>query len=237
MLSNSWIIAISIYVIYSLIMFTLVMRVYCRLSFLNKPEIVHSSKYPGFTRDDYSKWSLFKLVIGGLFLLPIRIAAAILILTVLYILLNILSLFFCNFSFRSGINPCHKFLANFLVTFACRGILFLGGFYWISYKKQKPMPYNTDYFTNLGEVPYATYVSNHISWADICFYLGTPKAFGFISNSSVRDFCFIGKIAELLQCIFVDRRSKESKAECFKNLNERVEKLKENPKGTYTLPL
>jgi hypothetical protein len=233
MLSLGWIIGISIYVIYSLIIFIMVMKTYKTLSFMNKPDVVHSSQFPGFTRDDYSKWSKFKLVTGGLFLLPIRLFAAIAMLICLYIVMNILSFVFCNFSFRRGINPCHKFFVNTFVMFACRFILFLGGFYWISYKTQKPMPYNIDYFENQGEVPHATYVSNHITWVDIVFFLAHPKSFGFISNHVVRDYCFIGKIAELLQCIFVNRRSPESKQKCFKDLKERGEHLKKDPKCNF----
>jgi 1-acyl-sn-glycerol-3-phosphate acyltransferase len=122
-------------------------------------------------------------------------------------------------------------LANLITSFACRTILFLAGFYWITYKKQKPRNYNTAYFDNLGEVPYATYISNHISWIDIVFYLAHPKSFGFISNHKVKDFCFVGAIATIIQCIFVDRSSKQSKQQCFVDLKERIENIKENPTG------
>lgn len=234
MLSLSWQIFIGVYCVYSLIMLFFVIRTYRRLSFLNELEVKNSLEFPGFTRDDYSKWSACQLFFGGLFLLPLRLILAILTLILLYLFQNILCICFCNFSFVNGINRCHKMLSNLLVTVCCRFILFLGGFYWISYRKQIPREYNTTYFNNFGEVPYATYVSNHISWADILFYLGHPKAFSFISNHKVKNFCFIGAIATLIQCIFVNRSSKQSKQQCFEDLKTRVENIKINSKGKLT---
>lgn len=233
MISTGLAVFLIIYSAYSLLMLFFVIRTYRRLSFLNKLEINNSREYPGFTRDDYSKWSACQLFFGGLFLLPIRMICAILLVFLLYLFQNILCLLFCNFSFRNGMNRCHKFLSNLLVTVACRLLLFLGGFYWISYRKQTARDYNTTYFRNVGEVPYATYVSNHITWVDIVFYLAHPKPFGFISNHSVQNFCFIGSIAKLIQCIFVNRTSKESKQKCFDDLKSRVENIKENPKGEF----
>ena len=140
---------------------------------------------------------------------------------------------FCTFDFSKGINPCHKFLSNILIVIACRLLLFFGGILWISYKKQKPRDYNLEYFNNVGEVPHAVYVSNHVTWSDIVFFLAHPKSFGFISNSSVKDFCFVGKIAQLIQCIFVDRRSQDSKKKCFDDIKQRTENIKKNPKGEF----
>ena len=233
MISTGLIIGISVYFIYSLIMLISVMRIYSKLSFMSKIEITHSTEFPGFTRNDYSKWSKCQLYLGAFFLLPIRLVSVILLLIIIYILQIILSILFCNFTFKNGINRCHKFLANFFTAFACRCILFLAGFYWISYKTQKPREYNTEYFENLGEVPYTTYISNHISWIDIVFYLAHPKSFGFISNHKVKDFCFVGAIATIIQCIFVDRSSKQSKQQCFVDLKERIENIKQNPTGKF----
>lgn len=231
MISTAWIIVLSIYFVFSLLMVIKVLRIYSKLSFLSKTEINHSSEFPGFTRDDFSNWNRFHLFIGGFFLVPIRMILAVVILTLTYIFQITLSIMFCTFSFNQGVNRCHKFLSNLLITIACRTLLFIGGVHWITYKSQKPMDYNLEYFNNLGEVPHAVYVSNHISWADILFYLGKPKPIGFISNATVENYCFVGKIAQLIQCIFVDRRSKESKQKCFEDLKERSENLKKNPKG------
>ena len=231
MISTGWIIGISIYLVYSILILIGVMRTYKKLSFLRKLEVNHSSEFPGFTRNDYAKWSKCELFFGGFFLLPLRLISAIVLVTITYISQVILSILFCNFTFKNGINRCHKFLANLITSLACRGILFFAGFYWITYQKQKPRNYNTSYFENLGEVPHATYISNHISWTDIVFYLAHPKSFGFVSNHKVKDFCFIGPIATIIQCIFVDRSSKQSKQQCFVDLKERIENIKENPTG------
>lgn len=233
MISTGWMVFLFLYLIYSLMILFFVLRTYKRLSFLTKIEIRNSLEFPGFTRDDYSKWSACEIFFGGLFLLPIRLILAIVVVFCLFLFQNILCLLFCNFTFKNGMNRCHKFLSNLLVTFFCRLLLFLGGFYWISYRKQTPRDYNTTYFKNFGEVPYATYVSNHITWADIIFYLAHPKPFGFISNDKVKNICLIGNIAKLIQCIFVDRLSKESKEKCFDDLKSRVENIKQNPKGEY----
>lgn len=235
MISTGLAVFLILYVIYSLVMLSLVIRTYRRLSFLSKLEINSSSEFPGFTRDDYSKWSACQLFFGALFLLPARLISALVLLTLLYLIQNFLCIIFCNFSFKKGMNRCHKFLSNLIVRLTCRSMMFLGGIYWISYQKQQPRDYNVSYFHNVGEVPHATCVSNHITWVDILFYLAHPTPFGFISNESVQDFCFIGPIARLIGCIFVDRKSPESKKKCFEDLKRRVDNIKQNPKGESRL--
>jgi 1-acyl-sn-glycerol-3-phosphate acyltransferase len=57
---------------------------------------------------------------------------------------------------------------------------------------------------------YSCIISNHVSWIEILFYLG-KFAPGFISKSTIKNLPIISKIAELLECLFLDRTDEKQR--------------------------
>ena len=51
---------------------------------------------------------------------------------------------------------------------------------------------------------YSTIISNHTGWVDIIVYLHR-FAPGFIAKNDVKNIPLVGKVAEQIECLFVDR--------------------------------
>ena len=147
------------------------------------------------------------------------------------LLLFIFSFCCCTFSYSGKINTGFKNMGNILIIFFVRLMMLINGLFWINYKYITPKPYNLEYFETLGELPYASIITNHTTWQDIFFFLAMPKAVGFISNKGVIKYPIVGIIAQMIQCIFVDRSSPESKAKCFDDLKQRAKNIKKDKKG------
>ena len=231
-MSTAWLILLSVYALYAIFLVFYILNLFKRMSFLNDDKIKFNDDLPGFTRKDFSKWSRFHFYVGALILLPIRSLMIFPTILFTYIILKVLSLLFCTFNYKGKLNPCFKFLCTLVVTCACRFILFASGFYWISYNRKTPQAINSLYFENLGEVKHANIICNHTSWIDIFFFLSQPKSVGFISNKQVKDYFLIGTIAQIIQCVFVDRKNSESRKKCFVDLKNRTKNIKSSPKGS-----
>ena len=231
---QAWIIFLSVYAVYALFLICYIRKLFKKMSFLNDDKVKYNDDLPGFTRKDYSKWSKIHFYIGALFLLPIRCIIVFPSIVLGYVILKILSIIFCTFKYNGRMNRCFKMSSSFVVTCLCRFFMFVCGFYWITFNKKKPQLENTLYFENLGEVKYANIICNHTSWADIFFFLAQPRSVGFISNKDLKSYCFVGPIAQIIQCVFVDRKNKESRKKCFEDLEERTKNIKKNPQGNFT---
>ena len=114
-----------------------------------------------------------------------------------------------------------------------RIILFLWGYFYIQYKKQEIDISLYPYFELIDDVKEATVICNHTAFVDIMFFLAQSRPVCFISNEAVKNYPFVGIIAKTIQCVFVNRISKESRAKCFEDLKERVKNAQENPKSRF----
>ncbi|GJQ08806.1 hypothetical protein GpartN1_g597.t1 [Galdieria partita] len=152
-----------------------------------------------FVRRDRT-WRLLGLikVLVGLVLVPLRLIFCFLLLVFVWTLVRILAL---------GVN--RKDLAYhplvgfrraciaFLIRRGARVLLLLVGFVWISEENRTVVP------------PDCIVVSNHISFYDILYFL-SAFAPPFVAKQGVKDIPFVGFIAEIMECIFVDRENRTS---------------------------
>lgn len=79
-----------------------------------------------------------------------------------------------------------------------------------------------------------TLVGNHTSWLDISFnlYLHLPS---FVARASTKKVAFVGKYADFLNCIYVDRTNKESKNDTVEKIGEHQSQYLEGKKKTQVL--
>jgi len=76
-------------------------------------------------------------------------------------------------------------------------LLLLVGFVWINEENRTVVP------------PDCIVVSNHVSFYDILYFL-SAFAPPFVAKQGVKDIPFVGFIAEMMECIFVDRENRTS---------------------------
>lgn len=89
-----------------------------------------------------------------------------------------------------------------------RYFIFSGGYWWI----------DADYLDDYDYTKYlgpnyeksdkiCTFVANHQAWTDIIVFLTTDQFPSFVSKDSVKKVPFIGRIAILIQTLFIDRNA------------------------------
>ena len=109
----------------------------------------------------------------------------------------------------------------------CKSLVVLSGL-WITKKKLKV----TDFFADYG--PYEEknkkfrapiLISNHITGIDYVIYLSQYDIISMLANSSTRDFPFIGKISETIQCVFCNRSSVEDKLRALEAVTTRIDNI------------
>lgn len=85
-------------------------------------------------------------------------------------------------------------------------------------------------------------IGNHASWADILFIL-KREAPSFVAKRSVADYPIIGGIATSIQCMWINRNSKNARTETIAMIEERQKELEAGkqanpvtifPEGTST---
>jgi lysophosphatidylcholine acyltransferase/lyso-PAF acetyltransferase len=171
------------------------------------------------------------MFIVAMTLLPLRLILAGIWILLLVVFLKLFSLLFCVFDFKKKQNCLFRFLSIGLLTMACRAGLLALGFHWLSYKKRTPNKSNTEYFTNNGNVKNSVIICNHTSYLDILFFLAHPTPVGFISNHNVKKYPIWGYCAQLIQCLFVNRRDKDSRKQCLEDLKKRCDDILYYPRS------
>ena len=198
-------------------------------SFLGKPEALTSPKYAAFTRSDYPKWNKTKMFFCGLFLLPIRGVAVPLLILFTFLELKLMTVIFSVKDYSQPQNPVFLKLCKWCLRINCRLILFFFGYYYIP--KSVVKSEGSEYLEVVPETQDAIIISNHVSYIDIFYLLSQARNVCFVSNQLVRHYPLVGMVAEIIQCIFVDRKKKDSKINAIKNIEQRVEALKQSPKS------
>lgn len=171
-------------------------------------------KYEMFKRRDFKFWDKNKLFLGALFCLWIKIPGI------------LFSLFFCYLGLKIFIkktddknNPEVKKKINLFSTWGPKIFLFFMG---IKIKFSSAIDINYSNYLNdkieeniqiknenkNKEIIPSIYISNHTSWLDIVIYMSLFGC-GFLSKSDVKNFPFIGLIAQSIGCLFVDRNNKD----------------------------
>lgn len=77
---------------------------------------------------------------------------------------------------------------------------------------------------------YTTIIGNHATWSDILFILKL-EAPSFVAKKSVQDYPIIGGIARSIQCMWIERGSKNARAETIALIEERQKELEAGKLG------
>ena len=160
-------------------------------------------KYPEFSRTD--KITIFRIVFGFIFLIWIKIISIIFATSILYLSLKII------YRNNKPNKSSRKFLV-FIIRFICKIGLIIAGIrikivsdrFVDVYKKYLGDNYDFD------DQQYSSVISNHVSWYEILYFL-VEETPGFISKESVRNFYFIGYIAEQIDSLFLDRTNEKNR--------------------------
>ena len=209
-----------VFLCYMYIIYKKVDSLFKKYSFLKKPETINNKDYPAFTRNDYSKWDRTTFFLCGVFLLPIRVFVCLFCIVFATMILKFLVFIFQIKDFSKPQPPLFIKLCKITLSKLSRLILITWGYYWISYKKKKLNPENYPYFEIIEDTKNATIVCNHTAFIDIFFFLSQNRPVSFISKASVKNYPFIGIIANTIQCVYVDRIKKESRGKCLDDLKQ-----------------
>jgi 1-acyl-sn-glycerol-3-phosphate acyltransferase len=101
-------------------------------------------------------------------------------------------------------------------------LIFVAGVTWVNKERKNP-----DYSKYLGKdwkpsyTGHGVQVCNHQSWIDILVIMHFYDS-SFLSKKSVRNYPWIGKIAECIQTVFIERGdTPEKRAEAMRIIQER----------------
>lgn len=196
-----------------------------KFKFLDNPELKKNKKYRGFMRNDRKNWSKLEFYLTGIFLLPLRI-----FFTSFFIILSISSIRFIGFlmKIKDFSKPLpEKFLKmqSIILYIGLRSILYTLGFFYI---KKKIIKFNAEKYPKLElkkKNKASIIVSNHITLVDIFYHLSHGNRC-FISKASVKNYPFIGFMAQAMNSIFIDRKSKKNKQKILEILKKRAQILK-----------
>ena len=197
--------------------------------FLKHTKKMASHNLPAFSRHDYAFWNKCSMICTGFFLAPIRIMIILNSILLIFIQLKILTYVYWVEDFSEAQSPGFVKLSKLTLRFYCRIILFMFGYWRLPKEKVKASKLNYPGLKLLPEKKKAMIVSNHVTFIDIFYFLSQEKQGCFISNALVKDYPLVGMIAQIIQCVFVERTSKESRAKCFDDLRKRVRVIDKRP--------
>eukprot|EP00792_Barthelona_sp_PAP020_P012413 TRINITY_DN7083_c0_g1_i1.p1 TRINITY_DN7083_c0_g1~~TRINITY_DN7083_c0_g1_i1.p1 ORF type:complete len:357 (+),score=86.83 TRINITY_DN7083_c0_g1_i1:253-1323(+) len=166
-------------------------------------------------------YSIFKTVVFGVTLYPIRFACANLLIVIGWFLTWLVSLG-CD----DPSNPIfirRRPFIKFIATTLCRLILQACGFLWISVPNRLPHGPSGETYT---------IVSNHVGWADI-FVLATKVFPSFLAKSGVRDYPFIGLLAKMWGCYFINRDDPAAKNLLIDEIRKRSTRIGWSPLAIF----
>ncbi|KAL6048509.1 Lysophosphatidylcholine acyltransferase 2, variant 3 [Balamuthia mandrillaris] len=183
------------------------------------------------TRMSVYEW--IKTVLGGLFLVPLRLSIIVPSCLATYVLVKMGLV---------ALNALEKVSAGrfnrerwrqllFALPLRCmlRGMLFVTGFYWLEVKGRP---------ADLSEV--SILVCNHTSQLDpILLLAATGQVPSMVSKASIQRLPCVGEVASALDCVFVERMDSKSRVAALDAIKERAKRkhgpqLLIFPEGTIT---
>lgn len=143
-----------------------------------------------FRRKDVLNISRPKLYIVGVFLLIPRFILVILCVLLDFIVCKVVLIGWCLSD--DPVTGWRKKLTYIAHRSLSRLLLLAVGFFRISEKGQP-------------DLRACVMISNHVSYLDILYYMSAKEQPSFVAKHNVRNYPCIGRLAESLQCIFVNR--------------------------------
>jgi len=176
---------------------------------------VHKLYEPFQAKDELKYW---KIMTFGIFIFPIKFTLLVLIIIFFMIHLLIFSIFYKN----QDSDPVQFAKLSRIIKFYNKMFLYVSMINLMEKKADCTEVYKKylgpDY--DFTDEKYSAIICNHIGFYDVIsnMYL---HACGFIAKVEISRYLFIGPIAKLINCLFVDRKSEESRNQIFNQLYER----------------
>ena len=204
----------------------------------NSPKIDVHKLYDEFQLKD--KFSYLNLLLGNLFILPIKTFCSFWI----AILMNMHLRYYLKKFKNPESDPKERKIMADIISFWARWFFF---FNFVTLEEKK-LPYEETYKKYLGDdydfndEQYSLIISNHTGYFDVVTHMIKYSA-GFLSTKEIKDYYFIGPIAEAMNCLFVDRESSGDRTRIFKQIEQRQRDFNEKknlaplclfPEGTTT---
>jgi 1-acyl-sn-glycerol-3-phosphate acyltransferase len=189
----------------------------------------YHEEYPSFSRTEISSISFGWIFYGMLNYFWIK--AILSSLVVFFIWLG-LKIYYTIRPRRNDMTEEEKKIITYFINFMVSLLLLTLGIWTVEYDWTNEEKVIKVYRKYLGEnyVPnnkrYTTIISNHISWADIMFFL-SRECPSFIAKDSVKKIPFIGFISQTLQSLYIDRTSENSRHEIFEKIGNRQKEILE----------
>jgi len=197
-----------------------------KFKYLEKPLVQNHRQFSAFTRADFPKWNKTHMILGGIFLFPIRIVLFFFVMISGWVWLHILIRVYRVKDLNAEQPVAFSRFVKFVTRFCNRASLFIFGFYRINELKKK---FNQNAYPNLEcstHLPVTMIISNHVSYIDIFYLASRPDPPCFVAKAETANIPFIGLYARAIQCIFVKRESREARQEVMNLLTERIDKIK-----------
>ena len=196
-----------------------------KFEFMDSSELKSNEKYNGFMRDDKKNWSKLEFYLVGIFLLPLRIIITSILIISAVTIIRLIGIIMKIKDFSKPLPERFIYLKTKILYIALRSILFTLGFFYI---KKKKIKFNADKYKKLElkeKHKASIIVSNHVTIIDIFYHLSYGNRC-FISKEAVKNYPFIGFMAQAMNSIFINRKSKADKSKIVEILKERAMKLK-----------
>eukprot|EP00978_Attheya_sp_CCMP212_P012710 scaffold31809_cov38-Attheya_sp.AAC.1 len=155
-----------------------------------------------FVRHPTSRLGLLKMMLFGPILVPIRLTGAILTLLLALAWVNVASL---GCDTKAPYSPLRRTILLGGCRVLARILLFFYGYIWIHETRETPPENNSNQQQQTPAPKKASLiVVNHVGFAEL-LYLASRDGCCFVSKAENRSLPVIGRVAEVMQCIFVDR--------------------------------
>lgn len=197
-----------------------------------------------YIRRDRKNWSVVEFVLVGIFLAPFKILIA---LSGIYVGLALDRLLVAYYKLTDveAEQPRNFIKYSRMINSFGTGVALFGFGIRI---KHYLRTLDADKYPKLKKIPEsqaksAIVVSNHVTWADIFYYMYSPFQACFISKAEVKNYPAIGFFAKTIQCIFINRDEAKDRFAVLNKLQERVQNIRAGknfskmvifPEGTTT---
>lgn len=192
--------------------------------YLDLEQIRFNTKYAAFTRNDYPNWKRWQLVLGAMFIFPIRLFLLVAIIFSGSTMINILAFCFGAASISATEPALYRKITFYVVKFHSKMFVLVLGLI----TRKRRITLDKDKYPKLSfgsrdeEAPIS--ISNHVTWIDILYFMSAHTP-GFMSKSSINKVPMIRTYAQFLQSIFVERESERNRESAIESLQERISRF------------
>jgi lysophosphatidylcholine acyltransferase/lyso-PAF acetyltransferase len=186
--------------------------------------VKNNPEFKGLNRNDFQHWNRCHMIIGAIFILPIRFALFFVTLIVGVLYSKILMKIHKVKDLESELPIDFQRAFRRMLRFFARIILFSMGYHKISVIR-RPFKRIYEKLEAVKSKRTALIVANHVSIPDL-FYMGTRmEDIAFAAKAGVKSLPLVGFYARAMQCVFVNRHEKVAKKEALVEIQERIEKI------------